>query len=142
MILDWRNIDNIRKCMYSQDEISIEGHVNFIGDLLFSKDRQYMVVKRDGNYLGVVYFDKIDFDRKQCYFGLYANPSNKKGGAGNILQEVGVKYIFDLLKLKKIKLEVFKINIRAINLYKKSNFVKTNEKTVNERRVNCMELKR
>ena len=142
MILDWRNSDNIRKWMHSQDEISIEGHVNFIDDLLFSKDRQYMVVKRDSNYFGVVYFNKIDFNRKQCYFGLYANPFNKIGGVGKTLQEVGVKYIFDLLKLKKIKLEVFKINIRAINLYKKFNFIEMNEKTVNGRKVNCMEFKR
>jgi RimJ/RimL family protein N-acetyltransferase len=64
-------------------------------------------------------------------FRIISRPFNKKGGAVKILQKAGIKYIFDLLKLKKIKLEFFKINIRAINLYKKSNFVKMNEKIFN-----------
>ena len=142
MALDWRNSDNIRKWMYSQNEISIDNHIDFIDGLLFSKNSQYMVVKRNNEFLGVVYFTKIDFVKKQCYFGLYSNPFNKIVGVGGIIEEACLKYIFDLLKLKKIKLEVFSNNSRAINLYEKFNFKKIGQKIINERNVDCMELKR
>ena len=139
MVLNWRNSDNIRKWMYSQDVISIEGHVNFIGNLLFSKDRQYLLVKKENNYLGVVYFANIDFDKKSSYFGLYANPFEKMAGIGRVLEEICLKYVFDLLSLNKIKLEVFNDNLRAINLYKKYHFKEVVVKNINDRKVICME---
>jgi UDP-4-amino-4,6-dideoxy-N-acetyl-beta-L-altrosamine N-acetyltransferase len=46
MILGWRNHENIKKWMYSQDVISAEAHLNFIDELQFSKYQQYMVVKK------------------------------------------------------------------------------------------------
>ena len=139
MVLNWRNSDNIRKWMHSQDVISIEGHVNFIGNLLFSKDRQYLLVKKENNYLGVVYFANIDFDKKSSYFGLYANPFEKMAGIGRVLEEICLKYVFDLLSLNKIKLEVFNDNLRAINLYKKYHFKEVAVKNINDRKVICME---
>ena len=142
MVLDWRNSSNVREWMYSQNEIPIESHIDFIDALLFSKDSQYMVVKISNEFLGVVYFTKIDFIKKQCCFGLYTNPFNRIKGVGSMIQEVGIKYIFDLLKLQKIKLEVFSNNLRAINLYEKFNFKKNEQKIVNRRNVDCMELQR
>ena len=122
MILDWRNHENIKKWMYSQDEISVEAHLSFIAELQFLKSRQYMVVKKDNKYVGVVDFTKIDETNKECYFGLYANPFEKISGIGQTLGEVCLKYILDLLSLNIIKLEVFSDNVRALNLYKKYNF--------------------
>ena len=126
--------------MYSSDEISMENHIEFIDDLQFSKDRQYMLVKKDSNYLGVVYFTDIDFDKKSSYFGLYANPFEKIPGVGKILEATCLKYVFDLLKFKKIKLEVFSNNVKAINLYKKFNFRKTGVKNIHNKTIVCMEL--
>ena len=140
MILDWRNHENIKKWMYSQDEISVEVHLSFIAELQFSKSRQYMAVKKDNKYVGVVDFTKIDETNKECYFGLYANPFEKIAGIGRILEEVCLKYILDLLSLNKIKLEVFSDNVRALNLYKKYNFKRVGVKNVHDKQVICMEL--
>jgi len=140
MVLDWRNSANVRKWMYSQNEISVETHIDFIGNLFFSLDSQYAVVKQDSNYLGVVDFTKIDFHKKQCFFGLYSNPFNKVPGVGRVLEEVCLKYTFDLLRLTKIKLEVFENNIAVVNLHKKFNFIKTDIKNVDGKPVIRMEL--
>ena len=140
MILTWRNHKNVKKWMYFQDEISVEAHLGFIDELQFSKSRQYMVVKKDNKYVGVVYFTKIDGANKECYFGLYANPFEKIAGIGQILGDVCLKYILDLLNLNKIKLEVFSDNVRALSLYKKYNFKGVGVKSVNDRQAVCMEL--
>jgi len=140
MVLEWRNSSNVKEWMYSQNEISVETHINFIGNLLFSLDSQYAVVKRDSNYLGVINFTKIDFHKKQCFFGLYVNPHNKTIGLGKILMRVSIKYVFNLLGFKKIKLEVFDNNNRAKNLYKKFNFKEACIKRVAKQSIACMEL--
>ena len=142
MVLGWRNHESIKKWMYSLDEISIDAHLGFIDELQFSKSRQYMVVKKDNKYVGVVDFTKIDGTNKECYFGLYANPFEKIAGIGWVLEEVCLKYILDLLILNKIKLEVFSDNVRALNLYKKYNFKRVGMKSVNDKQVICMELVR
>jgi UDP-4-amino-4,6-dideoxy-N-acetyl-beta-L-altrosamine N-acetyltransferase len=140
MILGWRNHENIKKWMHSQDEISAEAHLNFIDELQFSKSQQYMVVKKDNKYVGVVDFEKIDDTSKEYNFGLHANPFEKIAGTGRVLEEVCLKYILDLLNLNKIKLEVFSDNVRALNLYKKYNFKRVGEKSINNKQVICMEL--
>jgi len=54
--------------------------------------------------------------------------------------EVAIKYVFEYLKLEKLKLEVFSNNVKAINLYKKYNFKEDGTKTINDKEVICMEL--
>jgi UDP-4-amino-4,6-dideoxy-N-acetyl-beta-L-altrosamine N-acetyltransferase len=139
-VLAWRNHKDIKKWMYTNENITLEQHLNFINKLQSTNTKLYFVVKQDINYLGVVDFYDIDSDRKECDFGLYANPFEKIAGIGRILEEISIKYAFDNLKLNKLKLEVFTDNERALNLYKKYQFEETNRKIVNEREVICMEL--
>jgi len=140
MILKWRNHINIRKWMYNQNSIDLDSHLSFINSLLLDTVKQYLIVKKDENYIGVVDFTNIDYKNKECYFGLYANPFEKMAGVGRILEEVSIKYIFNMLKLNKLKLEVFKENEKAKNLYKKYGFKEINLKIVNKKEVICMEL--
>ena len=140
MVLNWRNSDEIKKWMYSQDVISTKTHLDFIDELQFSKERQYLLVKKESNYVGIVNFTSINFDKKQSYFGLYAIPFDKMKGVGQVLEEVCIKYVFDLLRLNKLKLEVFSDNLRAINLYEKYNFKEVGVKSINDKKVICMEL--
>ena len=140
MILDWRNSDNIREWMYSQDVISTKTHLDFIDELLFSKERQYLLVKKENNYVGMVNFTSINFDKKQSYFGLYANPFEKMAGIGRVLEEICLKYVFDFLVLNKLKLEVFSDNLKVVNLHKKYNFKEVGMKNINDKKVICMEL--
>ena len=139
MILNWRNDENVQKWMYSQEDISIEDNFDFIGGLQFSTNKQYLVVKKQGMYVGVIYFTDIDFNKKQCYFGLYANLTEKSIGKGRILEKICSKYIFGLLSFQKIKLEVFSSNEKAINLYRKCNYKKIGMKSVNNNKVIFME---
>lgn len=140
MVMDWRNHNDIKEWMYSQEDISIESHLNYIGSLELLIEKQYLVVKQNGAYIGVVDFIDIGLTNdKQGYFGLYANPIQKTPGVGRILEEACIKYAFNLLGLKKLKLEVFSDNDAAINLYKKFKFKITDTKKINNKQILCME---
>jgi len=138
MVLTWRNSENIRKWMYTQDEISLQNHINFIESLKLVKDKIYFLVKKDDDNIGVINFTNID--KNEIYFGLYANPKTKLLGVGRILEEISIDFTFNKLKVNKLKLEVFEDNIQVRNLHKKYKFKETREKFVNNKKVICMEL--
>ena len=140
MVLKWRNYNGIRLRMYNSNIINIEDHFNFIDKLEDDSNNKYFLVVQNKKDIGVIYFNHIENDKKECEFGLYANPYEKIVGVGRILEEVSIKYAFDILKLKKLKLEVFNDNKQVINLHKKYNFIQTGVKVMNSKEVICMEL--
>ncbi len=140
MVLRWRNDNSIKKWMYNQNDITIGNHLNYIESLKYSEIKQYFLVKKENKYIGVIDFTNINFKTKTSEFGLYANPFEKIAGVGRILEEVCIKYAFNILKLKTLKLEVFSENIQVINLHKKFNFKEVGKKIVNGKNVISMEL--
>lgn len=138
MVLNWRNNEDIKKWMYTQDDITINEHLNFINNLVGNISKQYFVVKSNDEYIGVV--DFTDISKDETYFGLYSNPESKVTGVGRLLEEICLDYAFKTLKVKKLKLEVFSENIRVRNLHKKYKFKETSTKIVNGKEVTCMEL--
>ena len=138
IILEWRNNPNIKKWMYTQDDITPESHLNFIDSLKNSKEKLYFLVKKEDENIGVIYFTNLT--KKEVYFGLYANPTIKILGVGRILEELSIDFAFNSLNARKLKLEVFEDNIQVINLHRKYNFKKSGEKFVNNKKVICMEL--
>lgn len=141
MVLSWRNDKSIRKWMYNSQIISESNHLNFIDKLENNKNNMYFLVYKDNKNLGVIYFNSIDYRNQSCYFGLYANPFEKIAGVGRILEEVCIKYTFEVLKLTKLKLEVFEKNEKARALYRKYKFQEVGKKMINDKKVICMELK-
>lgn len=137
MILEWRNSTNIKKYMYTQDDISLENHMKFIESLKNSEDKIYFLVKKDDEFIGVIDFNNIK-ENESLIMGIYTNPSLK--GYGKILIETIINFSFYILKVKKIFAEVFFENEKAYNLYKKYNFKEIGEKVVNGKKVICLDL--
>ena len=124
-VLKMRNHPEVRKWMYTQDEIQEEQHFQFVQKLVEDRTNQYLMVTQNENIIGVIYFNQIDFDKKVALFGLYANLFNQLKGAGRLLVEVSLFYAQNILKLRVLSLEVMTDNLRAITLYRKNGFVET-----------------
>ncbi|OCL83070.1 UDP-4-amino-4,6-dideoxy-N-acetyl-beta-L-altrosamine N-acetyltransferase [Arcobacter porcinus] len=137
MILSWRNSPEIRKWMYSQDEISLNHHLDFIESLRIRKDKEYFLVVKDEEYIGVVDFTDIKY-KESVTMGLYTNPNLK--GQGRILLEIIINYSFKILHVKSVLSEVFYENKKAYDLYKRYNFKDKGEKIINNKKVIFMEL--
>ena len=137
MVLIWRNSSEIRKWMYSQEEIELNDHLNFIESLKSRKDKLYFLVKKEDEFIGVIDFTQL-VEKKSVHMGIYSNPKIK--GNGKILLNMIIDYSFNNLKVKRIFSEAFAENDKAHNLYKKFNFKNISEKIVNYKKVICMEL--
>jgi len=138
MILEWRNNPNIRKWMYTQDNITLENHLKFIEELKIKDDQLYFLVKKNENYIGVI--DFIDINPNiSLKMGIYTNPTLK--GNGKILLETIINFSFEILKVEKIFSEVFFENEKAYNLYKSYNFKEVENKVINNKIVIGMEKK-
>ena len=137
MVLEWRNNQNIKKWMYTQDDINLESHLNFIDSLNNSKDKLYFLVKKEDENIGVIYFTQIE-PNESLHIGIYSNPHLK--GYGKILLETIIYFSFEILKVEKIFSEVYFENERAYILYKRYNFIEIGKKSLNNRKIIIMEL--
>lgn len=138
MILEWRNHPEVRKWMYTNSEISLNNHLEFISSLVNNREKLYFLLQDEIESIGVI--DFYNFTRNSCEFGFYSNPFTKAVGIGRIMEEESIKYAFEVLGLEILKLEVFSDNIQVRNLHKKYKFQESGVKLVNDRKVICMEL--
>ena len=137
MVLEWRNRLDIQKMMYSQSDIPLEKHLEFIDSLRVITDKLYFLVKKDNINIGVIYFTQIK-SNESLVMGIYANPNLK--GYGKVLLETIIYFSFEILKVVKIYSEVYFENERAFSLYKIYGFKEHSYKIVNDKKVICMEL--
>ena len=137
MVLEWRNRLDIQKMMYSQSDIPLEKHLEFIDSLRVITDKLYFLVKKDNINIGVIYFTQIK-QNESLHMGVYTNPNLK--GYGKILLETIINFSFEILKVEKIFSEVYFENERAYILYKRYNFIEIGKKSLNNKKVICMEL--
>ena len=137
MILEWRNRLDIQKWMYTQNDISLEEHLDFIDSLKTIKDKLYFLVKKDNIYIGVIDFTQIK-PNESLHMGISTNPDLKD--YGKILLETIIYFSFEILKVVKIYSEVYFENEKAYLLYKSYGFKEYAEKIVNNKKVICMDL--
>ena len=137
MILEWRNKIDIQKWMYTQNDISLEDHLDFIDSLKTIKDKLYFWVKKDNIYIGVIDFTQIK-PNESLHMGVYTNPNLK--GYGKVLLETIIYVAGEILKVVKIYSEVYFENEKAYLLYKSYGFKEYAEKIVNNKKVICMDL--
>ena len=141
MVLKWRNHNNVRIWMYNKNLIDEISHVRFIESLENNSMNEYLLVAKDKQNIGVIYFNNINQNVKECEFGLYKNPFDCSRGLGKVLIDVALKYAFEILKVKRVYLEVFSSNVRAIHLYRQYTFREYGKKVIDNKEVICMELK-
>lgn len=122
MVRKWRNNENIRKMTFSDHIISPEEHYNFIVKLKEDNKNFYWLIKKNEEYIGTIFLNRIDFKNKNAYLGLYTNPDYKLSGAGQILMICLKKVAFDEANLHSLKLETLDSNERAKQFFMKCGF--------------------
>lgn len=118
-----RNHDEIRKWMYSDSIIPLWDHINFINSLKENNKNYYWLVKMEEEYIGVISLNRIDFQNRNAYLGIYANPFSILRGKGELLIKCIKKLAFNYANLHTLKIEVMDINDKATNFYKKAGFM-------------------
>lgn len=135
MVLAWRNHSDIRRWMLSDDEISMENHLQFIESLKNRADKRYFLVQREDELIGVI--DFTDITQTSAEIGIYANP--QMHGVGEALMNGLLEYGFSTLRVKMLIASVFADNERAKHLYEKFDFTETSRTFYNKREMIIME---
>lgn len=139
MVLAWRNHPKIRERMFTQNEISLKDHMQYIESLATKSDRVYFLVRHRKDNIGVIDFTGINLTDGTAEFGLYANPDLK--GMGTLLMNEVIYYAFNTLGIQTLICEVFEENVPAIKLYERYGFKGTATRKAMDKTVICMELK-
>ena len=122
LVLSWRNAPNVRKNMYSQDEIALSDHLRWWANINESPQDAYFVFEQDVDQLGVVSFTEIDLKNQSALWAFYASPSAPKG-TGSRMETLALEYFFSKLGLNKLCCEVLASNTPVLGLHKKFGFV-------------------
>ena len=91
-----RNEPGIRKWMYSDHEIGIAEHEDWIRKLASDDRQQVFAIIEQGDVLGVVSANNIDRRHKKCDWAYYLTES-ARGGLGSAIEYFFIEHVFDKL---------------------------------------------
>lgn len=126
-IVRWRNSDDVRRWLYSQDDITPEMHLGWLKNVV-GKGRcaQYIIVlKKDGVSLdiGTTFIKRTLSDSEEGEFGIFIGEAYARGKhcalpATKKMLRIG----FEEMNLKRIWLTVFVDNVPAVKTYFSAGF--------------------
>lgn len=123
MVLAWRNSEQIRNGMYSNEEIKWEEHVSFIQNLETDDTRLFFLAFIKENPVGVVYFTDISIKHKRGIYGIFLRPDAQyPPDTGELLREVILELAFRHLDFNTCNSEVLSDNKLAYIYNKRGNF--------------------
>ena len=120
MVLEWRNHPDVRKFMYTSDEISYEDHKNWFAKSLQNPMVHILIFEKDATPLGFLKIcEKPDGSTGE--WGFYMAPAAPSGN-GLLLGQTALSYAFRNLKFHKLCGEAFSDNLASIRFHEKLGF--------------------
>lgn len=123
MVRNWRNSLEVSQYMYTDDLITREQQELWFEGLRDDDSRIVWIVEYDGKALGVASLSNISKTFSSCYWAFYLGETSVRGGGIGAKVEYNVmSYVFDILKLNKLRCEVFTFNEKVIKMHEKFGF--------------------
>jgi UDP-4-amino-4,6-dideoxy-N-acetyl-beta-L-altrosamine N-acetyltransferase len=138
-IRDLRNLENVRKFMYTDHIITEQEHINYITKLKNDKKNLVFIIFNHTNeIIGLVSLNSIDKLHKKADWAFYTNPEIKN--IGGVIEYYFIEFFFNQLNFEKLNCEVIENNISTRKLHKKFLFeekeIKKDNIIKNNRRIN------
>jgi len=121
-IREIRNQPDIRAAMYTEHEIGVNEHLDWVKNV--TKEPKYLtfaVLNEIQVSIGLWQFTELDTLHKKSNFGWFFDKV-ERGGLGTAIEYRMIEYAFDVLKLEKINCEVLESMTYVVNLHKKFSF--------------------
>ena len=144
-LVKWRNNPRVRVNLFSQDELTVDQHINYYHKYVETGLVCQFVIVADGVDCGTSFLKNIDNVSKKAEFGIFIGEDSFRGkGIGKTATRKTVEFGFESMKLELIHLSVLEDNYAALNSYKKAGFrvLRTIEKgyTRNGKDFNVVEM--
>lgn len=126
-IVAWRNRPEVKENLYSQEDITTEGHLDYFHKMIETKKGYQFVIEivETGKAIGTTFIKNIDYENRSGEFGIFIGETDFYGkGIGQHVAKEVLRFAFEKLELNKVWLTVFADNTRAIRCYLKVGFKK------------------
>ena len=118
-VLAWRNHLDVRRYMYTQNEITLDEHQSWFERTVQDARKHLLIFELDNQPLGFVNFSESTGGVAD--WGFYAAPDAAKG-IGRQLGQAALNHAFNKLKLHKICGQALAFNERSIQFHKTLGF--------------------
>lgn len=115
LVLSWRNHPDVRRYMYTQQEISFEEHSRWFARASQDPDRHLLLFVANAQPLGFINIHQIA-SGGVADWGFYAAPYAPKG-TGRALGQAALRYAFRTARLHKLCGQVLAFNERSIRFH-------------------------
>jgi UDP-4-amino-4,6-dideoxy-N-acetyl-beta-L-altrosamine N-acetyltransferase len=122
-VRQWRNSEDVKRYMYSQNEISKAQQKNWFDSISVDPNKVYWIIQFQEREVGLAYIVDINKTFQKAIWGFYLGDADARGfGVGIAAMVLGLNYAFQKLNLNKMICEALEMNIAAIRLYEKLGF--------------------
>lgn len=123
IVRNWRNSENVAPYMYNESYITEEEQIKWFQKIKDEINSKYWLIEYEGKKLGLASITGIDKTLMSCYWAFYIGESSVRGaGIGGKVEFNVIEYVFNDLKLNKLRCEVFVSNDKVIKLHEKFGF--------------------
>ncbi|WP_017233570.1 UDP-4-amino-4,6-dideoxy-N-acetyl-beta-L-altrosamine N-acetyltransferase [Pandoraea sp. B-6] len=121
-VLAWRNRPEVRHCMFTDHEISLEEHTKWFSKMSNDASRRLLIVEDREVPLGFVNYSNVTPGAISDW-GFYA-AADAPRGSGKRLGAVAIAFAFESLKLHKICGQALDFNEKSIRMHLSLGFTR------------------
>lgn len=119
----WRNSPEVAQYMYTENEISVEQQKAWFERIKDDNTSKYWIIEYDNQKIGLASLTGISNTLSSCYWAFYLGTDVPRGGGiGSKIEYNILEYVFNELKLNKLRCEVMNFNDKVISMHEKFGF--------------------
>ncbi|MEZ0609571.1 UDP-4-amino-4,6-dideoxy-N-acetyl-beta-L-altrosamine N-acetyltransferase [Fibrella sp. WM1] len=123
LVRSWRNQPEVSKYMYTDGYISEEQQQKWFDAMHSDHTNKYWMINYNGTDIGVASLYGISQVLSSCYWAFYLGDTTNQGvGIGSKIEFNVLDYVFNTLKLNKLRCEVIVFNEKVTSMHEKFGF--------------------
>lgn len=123
LVRGWRNSPEVYSYMYTDGVITPEQQEGWFDRINRDQSSIYWIIEYAGKKMGLASLNGIDHTLQSCYWAFYLGVvGSRNAGIGAKVEYQIMKYVFEELKLNKLRCEVFVSNEKVITMHEKFGF--------------------
>lgn len=123
LVRNWRNSNEVSSYMYDEDYITDEQQVVWFDKIKNDDTSIYWIIEFKKKQIGLASITGINKILNSCYWAFYIGDTSIRGaGLGGKIEYNVLEYVFNKLKMNKLRCEVFMSNSKVVSMHEKFGF--------------------